>query len=807
MIIRKVRLAPFGAVTDKTYHFKKGLNVLVGPNEAGKSTLINAIYAALFIPPNVKKSSDDWKNLILNYLPYPAGDTARVEIEFEDGEWKANTYSCAWGGSREERLLAGDGSEINDPATIRQCLAKALRFGLATYRDLLFTRQEEINRTFKKLEDNPEATGTVSGLLRAALYETGGVSLEKLEQHLSDEHNRLLQNWDLERNGPRGGRDLNNPHKRGIGAVLEAYYRREEAAKKLRDTESKEEQIAALNKELSGLNRDQDQLTGRLKEMEALEDDARERSGLEPTLESLQGQEAVLKNVINEWPRVEERVHVLDKEIKESELKISLLQSELREAEQILRARQKKELLGKIRPLHEAIRQKEEELAALLPINRNDLKYLEQKNQEQDRLKAVAGAMKLRAALYSKKPLDLNVIAGLDEPRSMSVLKETTFEGSGRLILESEDWKINIQAGEEDVEQLIEKSRQAGDDFTARLKKFSLNSLEEARALLSKREDLEAAVESTRIRLEDQLGELSLDELEADAAAAGPDKAVREPEQIKAEIEETRVALGTSNYKLDRENERLETWQREYESLDRALDELGGLKQQTLEIIKKLDHLAPLPAEYATGDQFITALKEMRTRARGLQDQIFSLKTELSNLQNRMPEESTEELQAALDLAGDELEKLKCRGQAIDSIWNEFIALKEELDADTYAPLVQSFTDYLALATSNRYSLAELEGALPGRITSAEGKTLPLHLLSAGTTSGAALALRLAMAEYLLQDANGFLVMDDPLVNLDLERKQSAARAVRQFASRKQVIVATCDLNTAELMGGNIIYL
>ena len=78
MIINSVRLFPFGGTADRSYAFAEGLNVLLGPNEAGKSTLVNALFAARIVPPDVRRSADDWKNFMARCLPYPEGDTARV---------------------------------------------------------------------------------------------------------------------------------------------------------------------------------------------------------------------------------------------------------------------------------------------------------------------------------------------------------------------------------------------------------------------------------------------------------------------------------------------------------------------------------------------------------------------------------------------------------------------------------------------------------------------------------------------------------------------------------------------------------
>ena len=109
MILKEVRLFPFGAIRDREYRFKRGLNVILGPNEAGKSTLVNAIFAALFLPPDLRRSSPDWKNFLVRYLPYPEGDTARVSLCFEDDAGRSYRYTCAWGEEKEARLVLENG--------------------------------------------------------------------------------------------------------------------------------------------------------------------------------------------------------------------------------------------------------------------------------------------------------------------------------------------------------------------------------------------------------------------------------------------------------------------------------------------------------------------------------------------------------------------------------------------------------------------------------------------------------------------------------------------------------------------------
>ena len=48
MILRSLELKSFGRFNDKTFEFRRGMNLVVGANEAGKSTMMASIPAVLF---------------------------------------------------------------------------------------------------------------------------------------------------------------------------------------------------------------------------------------------------------------------------------------------------------------------------------------------------------------------------------------------------------------------------------------------------------------------------------------------------------------------------------------------------------------------------------------------------------------------------------------------------------------------------------------------------------------------------------------------------------------------------------------
>ncbi|MDZ4133468.1 MAG: AAA family ATPase, partial [Dethiobacteria bacterium] len=392
MIIQKATLSPFGAAANRSYSFSKGLNVLLGPNEAGKSTLVNAIFAALFIPVDVRKNAEEWTKILQRYLPYPDGDTARVALELILSDDQVMLYSCAWGGSREQRLVLDGGNEVNDPAAIRAHLEQALRFSRGTYESVLFARQEEMNQTLARLRGNENANATISGLLRAALFESGGVSLEKLETLMISEYDRLLNNWDVSSDEPRGGRGIGNPHQTKRGAVLLAYYEAEELRRLLRNTRADEEKVTVLGEEIGRFEAELTLLRGRLADYEKLEEDARKRGSLKPGLDSLTTKENQLMTVISEWPKVEERVSTLSAAIETKKKNLQKLELEHQEAVAVLAAFEKRNLFTRVQQLKTELDSKQTELSGLPAIFAADLYALEEQNRRLTELKAVAGA-------------------------------------------------------------------------------------------------------------------------------------------------------------------------------------------------------------------------------------------------------------------------------------------------------------------------------------------------------------------------------------------------------------------------------
>ena len=75
--------------------------------------------------------------------------------------------------------------------------------------------------------------------------------------------------------------------------------------------------------------------------------------------------------------------------------------------------------------------------------------------------------------------------------------------------------------------------------------------------------------------------------------------------------------------------------------------------------------------------------------------------------------------------------------------------------------------------------------------------TLETALLSQGTRTSLALAVRLSLAELYLEKSKAFVVMDDPFVDLDSSRREAGINLLRNLGERTQIIYLTCHSNHA----------
>lgn len=805
MILQKVRLFPFGGTKERGVVFSPGLNVIAGPNEAGKSTMIGAIFAALFFSSALRKNSTEWKHYIAPFLPYPHGDTVQVALHFRCVKGETYMLERAWGESRKDRLVLPDGGEVNNPATIDKLLAPLLQYGRGTYEGILLAGQVEMLRTVELLRENREATGNLAEALRNLVFQSGGISVEILQHVLQQEKDALLKLWDLQRGVPQGGRSIDNPYKRGLGEIVSVYYEVEGLKRQLRNTAVLEERVQKLNVRLQEVVREKkENLEPRVKDMEKLETVMRRRAQLEPELALLNEKQKALRELNAKWPQLLERQKHLNAGVKERAKRRADLEQELAEAKEVSEARALRDLYQKVKPLKEAWEIKKKELSALPPVKQSHLAQMEQLAARHDKLQATLKAMKLQGQMSAIKPLQLRFTSGTGQEEPITVASDYAFEAEGRLRLQSSDWTLEIRSGQGDVTGIIREIEKTETILQQKLQEISVQTLEEARRVVERRAEKEKSLERLEAQLEALLKDTSYQELSAKVAASAAERSVRDPERIGEELKAAAVEEKTMTRELEEIDKQLQLWERDYGSYEKIVDRLVELRAESRSLENELAELPSLPAQWQSPNAFIEELHAVRAKNLELQETRHELIRALDQAKNELPEESVEELQEQLALGEKKLQNLQARARTLCVVEQEFKSILEELDASAFDPLAVSLLKYFEPMTDYRYNLVRLEGSLPQCIGRSGGraKELPVNLLSVGTKRALALALRLAMAEYLWDRGKGFLIMDDPLVDLDPRRRHEAAKVLKDFAAGMQLIITTCDPDTAQLLGG-----
>jgi exonuclease SbcC len=807
VIIRRVRLEPFGRFSRWGCDFEPGLNVVLGPNEAGKTTLVNAIHAVLFIPAGVRKNSLDWKNIISRYLPHPHGDTARVTLEFTDSEGKSLfRLRYAWGTEKEARLVLDKGTEITDEANINQKLIKLLRYGRGTYEEVFLARQAELVGTLDRIKEDQEALNTLAEMLRTVVFQSGGISVDELENKLLQNMKKLEDNWEFESDTPRGGRDIDNPYRRNVGQILEQFYLVRELQQKLKGAQQAEEALESAVQQLQKVETAYRHVENKGQEMKRIEGDVNRRNALEPQLEACELRQKQLKKITLDWPKKEERKKLLVKRkenlIKEKEK----LEKELAESQKELEIKKKRALYHKAKELREELNDKKEELGKLPSITPEKMQALADKEKKLSGLQAEIGGMKLKIRLTTEKTMEVKAESGLKQKEVFQFEGEKVFEAQGRFRLEAPGWGVDIQSGVKDVEALLQKIEKLEGEIKAILQGLTLSSVAEARKTHQKAVEIGAKVHTLAERFKDALAGHSFDDLKGELAAAGAEKAVRDPVQINKDVLEKEFEFKDITGEIDALKEQLAGWQAEYSDHGSLLEAMVELMGKSKEIKGDLEKLAPLPEGFSSAEAFLSNFRELEIKKEILLEELQSCRENKIKAEGNMPEESPEEITGALRSAEKKLQDLKSEAAALRTVKREFYKLKEALDVETFQPFQELFLEYLSPLTGYRYSHARMEEALPKSIAAAgDTAPLPLELLSCGTISGVALALRLAMARYLLGENEGFIVMDDPLVDLDPERKKQAAVVLQKAAENKQIIITTFDPDTAALLGGHLV--
>jgi DNA repair protein SbcC/Rad50 len=807
MILEKVTLRTFGCFSQYAVEFQKGLNVILGANEAGKSTLFHAIQKTLLIPSKLKKL--DFEKQMARFLPVGGGDTLEAQVEFWVGTARF-VLVRSWGARPASRLVLPDGAVLNDENTLQEKVKTLLPAKPGTVRSVLMTYQSGLSMTIDDLKADPTGTlQTLGDILRKAILETDGVSIDQFKGRVDALYGRYFSHWDSKQDYPEKGKGIENPYVKEVGEILHSFYEKERISRSLKKAQDYEEKLDALNRQIEDLAGKVAEKEKYLQENKKPVEDARERWRHEAELKAVQTQIEMMKKANSEWPVSESKIKELKANLPSLEKKRGLLQDEKKQAEIEEGNKSLRETFRRVQLRKVALQEAQEKLASVKKLERSDLEEIRKASNFLHQTKAGLEAGRLSVLFRTRQDSDLIIQRDLDKEYSKKISKEEPLrlEAGGRLRLLHPEWKMEVTSGKINFREKQQKYHQAQELLRTLFDKHGINSLEQAVDANQTYESLTIEVKKASENLAAELGPETYEELESKMRAIGQEKTTRPIARVIEELAKLQYEIESVKKDLDHHQTIVTGYQEKYETADDLLLALAEAVRKEKTLIERMGQLAPLPEGAVSPEAFIKEYEGAQTDLDQMRERKNAVVLQRANLEREAPEASAEELAKALSEAEEQFKDVVRRGKAIEQIKMLTQKLLEKLDVGTFAGLKKDLEETVSHLTACRYSQIEMAGCLPEGFLRGDGKPLPYELLSQGTKDILSLALRLVMAEYFLKNADGFLMMDDPLVDLDPARQERAAEALRRFAEKKQLLLFTCHPFNAELLGGHLVRL
>jgi len=798
LIIRSLQLHPFAGMADRTFEFDKGVNVLLGQNEAGKSTMINALRTVLLESTDYRKKKFDEE--LARFLPAGGGDTLRVTLELEQSG-ESYRLSKQWGSNKKSELRLPTGQIIASTKEVDERLAVMLSLKPGTWDNVLFAHQNHLSETLNTLEGETNEKTDLAGLLRSAVMATDSVSLEALEQIIASRLVELRLRWDEQMQRPESNRGVQNPWKVGLGKILQAWYAKESARNRLSQFDDYERALDLVVTQLSERMRERDDLQRYVDQWSPIAKAIGERGEIEARLALAVDQENRLKRVAIDWPQHEERLDYKKDESTRRQSIVDRLIAEFKNAEQYNSQQLRRDQLIRATKLHEELELMKKKFIELIPLTREHLQAIDDVDQERRDLLIRLDAGKLKIRLQIHRSGIYNMQKGLD-PQSL-VSESLQTDANGRVVFGNDDFQLEVTSGEVDFEQFQSRLVQLEESFASLLDEFRLTSLEDARKRFADSGQLSRDMKTASANLARELAESTIEtlSLELDNSLSKP---VRDMAIIQNELAGAQKEVHLLSAEIGQIEKQMAEWTKVYATLDNLQDKLLDSRENRKKQDKLLSELPELPADFEGATTLLAKFEKNDSELRKLKESIIpDIKEHKANLGSG-PEMSRLEAEEELKAAESELECQQARLKALIRVEEVFNRLRTELDGGTLDPWLGSLRSILKTLTSENYVDIDTDA---GYVSRGESTKMSFDRLSMGTKSCLGIGLRLSMAQHFLKGNDGFVVLDDPMVDLDLARQRAVASVLGEFSNECQVIVVTCHPTHADLLAGNRIEL
>ena len=650
---------------------------------------------------------------------------------------------------------------------------------------------------------------SLGDILRKAVLETDGVSIDSFKEKVRALYNDYFSHWDDALELPEKKRGLENPWRKEVGSILQHYYDRELSRTALETARIYEDRHDTFNKQLTEYGEKIEDIEKYLKEHKKAYEDAKKRKMLCTELEAYEIKIGQYSKVNTDWPVKESKLADIQTKLPALENKLLSFKEERNVAEAAEQSKSLREQFKRVDGKKDELDKEQQKLAKIRKITSEELAELNKASQAILVCEAQISAGKISIKFNARKDMTLTVQKDLDEKSEQAISSggPLEIEAGGILNLDHEDWHLEITSGDGSITDVLSHHKDARTKYDALLKHHSIASVQEAEEIHSVFDDAQRAVSQAEKMLQNELGDESYDELKKKFEELGTVKTTRPLPDIIGDYKDCENELRTANKDKQGHENAIAEYKKDYTDIKTLMLLLGKNMQGQHDLQDEFDKLAPLPDGVDDVDAFISQYDSEKETLERDSKQLHDIKIDLAKLEGEAPELSVEELEKQLHEDEEKFCQHKQRGDAVRRVKKLTESLVEDMDSGIYTGLKGELEQHISFVTEKKYEEVALDGVLPEGFIRKDGKTISYDLLSTGTKDVLALSLRLAMASHFLKEAKGFIMMDDPMVDMDPKRQKKAADLLNQYAEHKQVMIFTCHPSHAELLGGNQIVL
>ena len=807
MKIKSVKLHPFAGIQDKKFEFADGLNVLCGPNEAGKTTLYNAVWNGLLQTTSL--TAKQVNDIMGKYFPVTGGDTIRIDIELSDeNENRIKIFKTWKKGNRagESKLIFTDGTEITDEDEVQSKIEGLLPVSPATLKTVFLARQSGLHTTITDMEEETRTREELGNVLRRNLMETGGVSVDHFRELLDARYDEYFKNWDRSQQYPNRNRGIQNPYtKAHRGRVLDAFYEMEGLRIDLEKANTFEEEMDKLNSSLEELHKDHREKSAEYEKLKPLKEGIQKRNVLEGKLDAAKSRKEKLLDISKRWPVLEYRIENADPEIEKKKDKLKELNEELEKSRNAVKVNELKKRIDKLEILSKNVEDARGLLNKTLKVAKVDIDTLRGLESDIGELKAHIAAAKLTVRITSESERKLRYSEAGKEERELSIESGDTIDetAEGGFTLISDDLKVEVFSGEGDLENTVKSLGVKETELKNKLEELKVSNVKEADEKAGEYKIAENKLHTAEENYNAELADDAIDELKQQLNSFGDITEVRTQDEISDDIVSVKTDLNKLESGIKDAKDKIAEWTEEYENNENVILKLSEASGEIKSIENELKDLPQLPEGFKSPKEFVEHVETLDSDIRKLEREVSEKKIEITQKQIEAPELSSEELESMYKDAKENFERINREAETFARVYEKSTAVMEQLDRNTYQGLDEGFMKWLKKMIPERFSSIKLDRDIPVEFETNDNKLLPLELLSHGTKDSVAVAWRFALSEHFLGDKEGFLILDDPLVDLDPDRQKMASKAIEEYAGNKQVLVLTCHPVHAEILGGN----